>query len=325
MLLWLIPVAAASAAIAGFNSTKIFLASRRVVLERLTTIELISQVLGILGLVILAWLLRSVWALVVGGLIIALAKAVLSQFALPGRPDRLGWDADCARELLSFGKWIFFGSILGFIALQGDRVVFGRYLTAAELGLFHIAVLIPDVPKQIINQMSHRVVFGAMAHVHRDRPQDVKRNFYRVRLRLDLILLLLGALVVCGPQVVEFLFDPRYAAAGWMLQLVAIRAACFCLSRPTFALQTARGRPQAMMWRHVVSLPMVVVGMPIGFELGGVQGALIVVAVSEVPSLIMSWVMLARANVLSPLRELWGLVVLAVGAGAGLLAVWIVG
>jgi O-antigen/teichoic acid export membrane protein len=143
-------------------------------------------------------------------------------------------------------------------------------------------------------------------------------------MRLDLILLFLGALIVCGPQVVEFLFDPRYAAAGWMLQLVAIRSACACLSRPTFALQTARGRPQSMMWKHVVTLPMVIVAIPLGFELGGIRGALLVVALSEVPGLILSWAMLARARVLSPIRELWGLVILAAGLGIGLLVAWIV-
>lgn len=313
----LIPVAGAAAAIAGFNSTKLFVANRRVVLGRLTMIELTSQVIGLVALVGLAWWMRSVWALVIGGLITAFFKAALGHFALPGRMDHFHWDRDSARELFGFGKWIFFASILGFISLQGDRVVFGRYLSSAELGLFSIAVLIADTPKQVINQLSQRVVFGAMAQVHRDRPHAVQRNFYRARVGLDSLLMGVGILVFSGPQIVTFLFDPRYEPAGWMLQLVAVRTTFFCLSRPTFALATAMGKPQAMMWKHVVTLPMIVIGMPIGFEMGGIVGALFVVALSEVPGLILSSAMLMRAKVFTPVLELRGVGFLIVGVTIG--------
>lgn len=316
----LIPVAAASAAIAGFNSTKIFLANRRVVLGRLTSVELGSQILGLTILVVLAFLMRSVWALVLGGLATVACKAVLSHVVLPGRLDRLRWHAESAHELFSFGKWVFFASILGFLSLQGDRVVFGKYMSTAELGLFSIAVLISDVPKQIVNQLSQRVVFGFMAHIHRERPNDVRRTFYRSRTGLDMMLVVIGVLAVTGPQVVTLVFDPRYAAAGWMLQLAAVRAALFSLSRPTFALETALGRPQAMMWKHVVTLPMIVIGMPLGFEYGGIIGALLVMAWSEIPGLMLSSIMLVRAKVFWPSRELRAIGVLAVGLALG----WIV-
>jgi hypothetical protein len=68
---------------------------------------------------------------------------------------------------------------------------------------------------------------------------------------------------------------------------------------------------------------MIIVALPLGFEYGGIRGALLVVALSEVPGLLLSWFMLARARVLSPMRELWGLTLLAVGLGIGLLVVWI--
>ena len=89
----LLPVAGFGMVIQGFQSMRLASANRHIALGRLTLMELGSQVIGIAVMVLLAWWLRSVWALVIGTLIGTAIKTVLSHRMLPGHRDRLGLGA----------------------------------------------------------------------------------------------------------------------------------------------------------------------------------------------------------------------------------------
>jgi O-antigen/teichoic acid export membrane protein len=71
--------------------------------------------------------LENLWALVFGLVVSELAKSVISYFIHDYRPG-LGFDLDLARDLLSFGKWLQFSTILIFVATQGDDLFVGWYL-----------------------------------------------------------------------------------------------------------------------------------------------------------------------------------------------------
>ena len=71
----LVPFVALSALINGFNSTKLFTASRQLELGPLTIIELSSQLAGIVVMLVLAWMTHSVWALACAALGTSIAQA----------------------------------------------------------------------------------------------------------------------------------------------------------------------------------------------------------------------------------------------------------
>jgi O-antigen/teichoic acid export membrane protein len=107
-----IVVLSLSAVIAGFESTKLHEASRRLSLDRITQIDLASQLLGVLAM--FAWALadRSIWALVAGGLCAAAARTLLTHAWLPGSANRWQWESAAFREIMGMGKWIFAASVL---------------------------------------------------------------------------------------------------------------------------------------------------------------------------------------------------------------------
>jgi len=73
MLAQLLPVASLTLVIAGFYPTRIETANRHLMLGRVTLLDLASQAVGTLSMLVIAWQTQSVWALVVGGLFGALA------------------------------------------------------------------------------------------------------------------------------------------------------------------------------------------------------------------------------------------------------------
>ncbi|MEC8042461.1 MAG: oligosaccharide flippase family protein, partial [Pseudomonadota bacterium] len=114
MLMQLLPVAALSLLIAGFNPTKLESANRHMQAGRVTLIELAVQVTGLIIAITAAWALQSVWALVISGLAAALTHLALLNRFLPGPRNRLRWEKEAAHELIHFGKWVFLSTICGF-------------------------------------------------------------------------------------------------------------------------------------------------------------------------------------------------------------------
>ncbi len=107
LLAWVLPCSGISLLIAGFNPTRVDTANRHLLLGRLTGLDLIAQVLGLIIAVVLAWFLQTVWALVISGVATAIILLVLYSVFLPGAANRFLWEKSAAAELISFGKWDF--------------------------------------------------------------------------------------------------------------------------------------------------------------------------------------------------------------------------
>ena len=70
----------------------------------ITSLEVASQVIGIVVMCVLAFIYRSVWSIVIGAIVSAIVFAVLSHLLSPTTKNRIEWDRDSAHELIRFGK-----------------------------------------------------------------------------------------------------------------------------------------------------------------------------------------------------------------------------
>lgn len=221
-LMQLLPVAGLTLLIGSFNTTRIDTANRHLLLGRLTALDLIAQVIGILAMVGLAFLLRSVWALVIGALIGTVAKLVLTHFGLPGHRNRFRWEPSAGRELVHFGKWIFLSTACGFLLSQGDKAILGAYLTLDDLGIYNIGYFLASFPVLLGGAVTGRILIP----IYRNHPPaDSAANAARMRrLRFGLtgvMLTLLALMGVIGQPLVVLMYDDRYLHAGVIVVAIA--------------------------------------------------------------------------------------------------------
>ncbi len=217
------PVTAISLLIAGFNPTRIDSAARHMFLGRLTAIELLAQFINIGIVVLAAYLLQSVWALVIGNIAGALVMLVLTWAFLPGHIDRFRLEARSRAELVHFGKWIFLSTICGFLLFQGDRLILGRVLTLEQLGIYNIGHFMGTVPIMLGTAIGGRLFIP----MYRQHPPTESAANARLlaRSRAGVSALLVFSvlmLVTIGPVLVEWLYDARYHQAGSLLVVIAL-------------------------------------------------------------------------------------------------------
>jgi O-antigen/teichoic acid export membrane protein len=277
----ILPIAGATALIAGFNATKLFTASRHLHLRALVLVELGAQLSAFGAMVLWAWFDPSVWALVAGGVVSALVRMALSHLALPGAGNRFTWDSSAARSLISFGRWIFLSTVLTFFVQQSDRLIFGKLIPLTLLGVYSMAVMLATQPTTAIGSLASQVLFPYLSRVQREG-RDLGELFNRRREPLlALAGWVLSGLAAGGPVIVRLLYDDRWLEAGWIVQLLALAGWFSALEMTNGSFLLARGDSKLVAASGAAKLAAMLVFIPLGHHFAEFPGAVAGYAASD--------------------------------------------
>ncbi|MEO8178196.1 MAG: oligosaccharide flippase family protein [Deltaproteobacteria bacterium] len=276
----LIPIASFSAVVAGSRSTKGYSAERHLDLGRLTLIEVIAQISALSVMVVWAFWSPTVWALVAGGLVGATVDVVLGHLILTGYNGRFGLEKAALRALAQFGKWVFLSTVLTFAVNEADRLVFGKMVTLAELGVYNVALTIASIPLSAMHSLAQKVIFPLFSRVN--NTTQLAKVFGQAR-RLHLVLSgwALSGFIGGGPAAVSLVYDNRYASGGWMLQLLAVGAWISTPEATNSSALLAGGQPRWVAFGNFSKLLGMVALIPLGYAWYGFPGALTAYALSE--------------------------------------------
>lgn len=307
-----------SAIIVGFQSTKIDLAVRSFQQKKVVLTEFASQVVGLLVMLGIGYFTRSIWSLVIAGLVQSMVYTLLGHFWFEGPSNRLQWERSALDELVGFGRWILLSSAVGVLAMYGDRVWFGGSMTASELGVYSIAVLILGAVQLALQKIVGAVALPAFSEA--SRTNDTVRLhalYYRLKLMLDLACLFLCGLFLTGsPLLISILYDERYAQAGNMMAILSLS---FFTMRYMLANQVwiALGHTKYQAMDNIIRVVSLWVLLPLLLAIGGVKYAIWGAALYTFPTLILVFYVNWRLGMFSLKRELVVLPMLAVGALCG--------
>ncbi len=316
-----LPIAGISLLIAGLNPTRIETANRHLLLGRLTVLDLAAQVIGIMTMIVLAWATGSVISLILGGVVTAAAKLLLTHFGLPGPRDRLRWEGAALRELLSFGGWIFLSTAFFFVMTQGDKAILGKFLTLEALGFYNIGYFLASFPLLLGQTVAQRLLIP----VYRDRPPRASAlnaaSLSRLRHAMSAAVMSLIAVVALGgPLIVDVLYDVRYVAAGGIVTLLAVALIPQVVGLSYDQSALAAGDSRRFFFYTAARASLQVAGLLAGIAFAGLPGALAGLGLAGLLSHpLLIW--LARIHGSWDARHdaIW----LSLGAALAIAAVWI--
>lgn len=279
----MLPVAGLSLLIAGFNPTRIETASRHLTVGHVTALDIIAQFMGLIAMLILAWTLQSVWALVIGSVLIAAFKLALMHFYLPGPANRFHWEWVAAMDLIHFGKWIFLSTICGFLLLQGDKAILGKYLTFDKLGIYNIGFFLAGFPQA----MATFIMSRTMIPLHREcPPHESRENFNKVRRMRFLMTASVFSLqfftAFIGVWLVDFLYDDRFLAAGSVVVAMACMNVPFLIGMTYDFSALGQGDSRGFFWLLLAKAVGQISFFILGMEYYGLPGALVGVWLSQI-------------------------------------------
>lgn len=279
-LLGLTAITGISAAAKGANHICEFTLVRKLRQRALALTTFFSALLGIVAMIGLAWWWRSVWALVIGGLIGDIAFLITTHVLGRDTPMRPRWDKESMGALRKFGRWVFLSSMLTYVINQGDRLVLGSLMTMEQLGQYAVAANVAMVVPAFLAPLYQQVLFPLYAEEGRTTTPAFRKKVMRARLALlGISLPVLALLAGFGDLLIHALWDPRYRAAGYILQILALGQLLFTVGK-LGPIHLVRGET----WISFVTESSRALGLAAGVALGyvffGSSGVVLGVALS---------------------------------------------
>jgi O-antigen/teichoic acid export membrane protein len=263
-----------SVVIGSLQSTKLATANRHLDQKRVIQISLIGQVSGLIIMIIIGVLSRSIWALVVGALVTSLTTVVLTHTWMHGHSNRFRFKKDAVPDLFHFGKWVFASSGLYVLTMYGDKLFLGAFVEADVLGFYVIASLLVTAINNTLERLFASVSLPALSDIARNNPSRFAEIYNRLCTPGDLVLIFLtGFLFQTGHWVINLLYDPRYSMAGEMMQILALSlfAVRYEIARQAYL---ALGLPRYGTLLSVVRFASLCVLVPFLYYVEGTQGAI---------------------------------------------------
>jgi O-antigen/teichoic acid export membrane protein len=299
ILRWVLPALGLNAILTGFNATALVTYQRELRQGRLVLIEIVVQVLSLGASLAIAYLFRSVWALVAGSLVSSLVTMAWSHRLKTPVRNRIMFEKKAARELLSFGLWILFSTAMMFLATQADRLILGRLFPLAFFGVYGIAAALAELPKDIVGRLGERVLYPLFAKLSSVSRDEFRRQIARRRRILLFPMAVLVALLACfGDYLVLFLYDTRYSQAAWILPLLAVGMWPLVLYSTIDRSLYVIGKPSYVSIGNLAKFVYMLVLVPLMFHFAGVLGAVVVVVLNDLPIYVIVVAALRREKLL---------------------------
>lgn len=285
----ILPIISLTFLFSGFDSTSRGLISKDIKVVRLGVFEIAKAALTIPVYAGAALLFPNVWAVVIGVIVMSAVTLIFSFLYIPGMRHRFIIDAESARQLFHFGKWVFFSSMVYFFAMNFDKLYFAKQITLAQLGVYGIARNLADVATQLALRGSSSVLYPTVAASRLD-PANLRKKLMKGRRTLLLAAAIaLGAFMAMSSVIVAFLYDPRYAEAAVILPVLCVGVWFSILTSTNDSILMGLARPAYPAFSNAAKLLSYIIGMPIAFHFFGFMGAILVIASGEVVKYVTLW------------------------------------
>lgn len=281
----------------GLLSCNAFVALKQMNFKRWAVLFHGGGAVGICTAVMLAFWLENVWALVIGYVVEALARCVLSYIICPFRPGFV-FDREGLRALLKYASGVFGLPILTFIFLKADIFVVGKMFTMAELGLYSMAALIAWAPFQFLSTLTAKIAMPAFSENQQDHAM-INKWAISISALICYIGFPMSFFIVCyGGELLSLLYGPKYTAVALPFAIIFLTALIRTSSVPIGSVYFAIGRPELARLITGVRAFLVLVLLYPSIKLFGLSGA----ALAPLAAMLVSYVVQVKK-----MKELTGL------------------
>jgi O-antigen/teichoic acid export membrane protein len=281
----------ATAAINGFSTTALAVKEKKIDFAALILVQTASSFLSLCVTAILAWVLRSVWALTFGALISAFINVLIGYVAAPSHPHQFRLQRKALTSMVRFGQWILYSTIATYLSGQGLRAIQGAFIPISAFGVLSIAQLIAWMPVDLVGQLTSTVGYASLAEL-KAKGGDFRSALHKVRMgALALGIPLFVALALASNVIISTLYDQRYHDAATYLPILALTGAIAVVPSGYRNALLALGKSKLQFWLVLYLAAARIAGITLGFWLGGIFGMLvgdIIAVASQYPLVAMS-------------------------------------
>lgn len=215
-----------------------------------------------------AFLLRSVWALVLGFLSGNLTRCIISYVVHPYRPQ-FNLNFKKTKELWIFGRWIFSSSVLVFLVTQGDDILVGKLLGVMSLGFYQVAYRISNLPSTEITQVFSQVTLPAYSKLQDNIPKLREAYLKVLQMTTFLSFPTAGLIFTLAHDFVRIILGEKWMPIVPAIQILVFAGLVRSIAATTGPIFLAVGKPKIDTQYQLVRLFVLAILLyPFTFKFG---------------------------------------------------------
>ena len=268
--------------VSGLASTSIFLLHRNLQLAKLNLFDLAQDAIGAIIVIAAAVISPTIESLLVATLGAQLIRTVSSYF-LTSDGNQFQFSKAYALEVITFGRWIFFSSILMFLCASFDKLYLGKVAPLAVVGIYGIARALADMPTYLAARVGYSVIFPIVSWSQSAARSELRAQLSSIRLKLLLVAAVGVAFGISIADIaITLIYDARYHDAAWMLPLLLFGAWLAILCSISEYAMLGFGKPSYNVLGTGIKLAYCVTVLPLAYQKMGIFGAIVAVVFSEI-------------------------------------------
>lgn len=266
-------VSSLSFILAALSTQHFALMRRAMQFQRVAIIDISSNVISSIVAIAMAFTGWGYWALVAKLILTSGLSAVGAWVSCPWLPGRPRFTPE-VKDMLGFGMGVTGFTMTDYLARSADRILLGYFYGAGPLGYFQNAFLLYDNLLSLFTQL-HDVAVASLSKL-RNTVDELKRSWAAALSSLSFFsTLAFAVLAVTGQDFVVILLGEKWAPAGPLLCIFAVRGIAHVVERTLGWLHVAAGRSDRWMrwgfFSALFQLVALLAGVPFG--LAGVATA----------------------------------------------------
>lgn len=263
-------IASLSIPIASFVSIQSALFKRNLDFKTLFKVRLISVFIPLVTTVPLAFLLRSYWALVLGGIIQGVTSAILLNVYSKWKPSFF-YSFSKLKEMLSFSIWSQIENISIWLTFYVDVFIVGTMLSQYYLGLYKTSITIVGSITSLITSATTPVLFASLSRLQCNE-NEFSNLFFKFQKLVGLLVIPISVIIFCFSDLItEILLGSQWKEASGFIGLWGLTSGItIVLSHYSSEVYRAKGQPKLSVlaqWLHIMVMwPVVLIAVDYGFH-----------------------------------------------------------
>jgi PST family polysaccharide transporter len=189
-------------------------------------------------------------------------------------PFRYGWNPTVAKRILKFGLPLALALGIESVLLFSDSFVVGHLLGPTLLGYYLLAFSVSNWVPGMVGVAVRYVSIPSFSRLAEHDPAVLAQGVRRaVSILFAFVTPVAVTMAVLGPELIEFLYGPRWVPAAAALQFLAVVMVARMLVALNFDVLTSLGRTSAPVWLNLSWAVVLIPCLILGTELGGIRGA----------------------------------------------------
>ena len=217
----LVRVAFLSILFNGFVSPRAHVLEKKFKFGRAVVITQGGFALGAIVTIILAFLIRNVWAIVIGFAATGFTRCLMSYVLCPFIP-RFTYDRESFQGLYRFARGMLGLPVLTYIAFNIDVLVAGKLVSTSLVGFYGMALVLARAPQDLFSRIISPILMPAFAEKQNDKEALCRAVLKITKVTALLVIPPTALAIICSRAILTFVYPPEYAAVAVAFGLLCV-------------------------------------------------------------------------------------------------------